>query len=202
MWDAVKFGEASRSLGRHKAAHRQTITHRLRRRRLQRDGPQRKPFSGGFVVAAAEKEEEEEGEVFIASSSLLRSRQFAPAKRGGELRRTGRRGGRDKKRKIATRASSLPLCSRERRGGDLSRALHTSVIPSNRVSSSSVVVANFCTPSAHRRPTAGRTRYIVPAEAKTQRAPALRSTEGGGGELKTGSREGEGQKSEVISLPR
>ena len=75
-------------------------------------------------------------------------------------------------------------------GGDLPRALHTSVIPSNRVSSSSVVVANFCTPSAH-RPTAGRTRYIVPAEAKTQRAPALRSTEGGGGELKTGSREGE-----------
>ena len=89
-------------------------------------------------------------------------------------------------------------------GGDLPRALHTSVIPSNRVSSSSVVVANFCTPSAH-RPTAGRTRYIVPAEAKTQRAPALRSTEGGRRRVEDGKprgREGEGQKSEVISLPR
>ena len=147
MWDAVKFGEASRSLGRHKAAHRRTITHRLRRRRLQRAGPQRKPFSGGFVVAAAEKEEEE-GEVFIASSSLLRSRQFAPAKRGGELRRTGRREEETRKGKSPR---VLPLFrSVLESGGDLPRALHTSVIPSNRVSSSSVVVANFCTPSAHR----------------------------------------------------
>ena len=142
-----------------------------------------------------------EGEVFIASSSSLRSRQFAPAKRGGERRRTGRRGGRKKQEKENRHACFLSsaLFSRVEEIS-LPRALHTSVIPSNRVSSSSVVVANFCTPSAH-RPTAGRTRYIVPAEAKTQRARCGARREGGA-ELKTGSREGEGQKSEVISLPR
>ena len=146
QWDAVKFGEASRSLGRHKAAHRQTITHRLRRRRLQRDGPQRKPFSGGFVVAAAEKEGEKSSLpplLLVPANSHLRNEEgnCGEQEEGEEETRKGKS------------PRVLPLFrSVLESGGDLPRALHTSVIPSNRVSSSSVVVANFCTPSAHRPP--------------------------------------------------
>ena len=189
VWDAVKFGEASRSLGRHKAAHRRTITHRLRRRRLQRDGPQRKPFSGGFVVAAAEKEEEE-GEVFIASSLFFSS--FPPI-RTCETRRgtaANRKKGKKKQEKENRHACFLSSAL-------FSRAAEISLVHFThqlfhltefqvRPSWSPTFALLLPTDG----PTAGRTRYIVPAEAKTQRAPALRSTEGGG-ELKTGSREGE-----------
>ena len=180
--DAVKFGEASRSLGRHKAAHRRTITHRLRRR-LQRDGPQRKPFSGGFVVAAAEKEGEKSSLppplLFVPANSHLRNEE------GNERRTAGRRGGRNKKRKIATRASSLPLCSRG--GGDLSLAHFTHQL----FHLTEFQVRPSWSPTfALLLPTDRRPNSLHRSGRGKNTKGALRSTEGGG-ELKTGSREGE-----------
>ena len=120
--DAVKFRAALRSLGRHKAADRQTITH-------CDDGPQRKAFSGGFVVAAAAAKEGR-GEVFIASSSSdsnsLRSRQFAPAKRGGTA--TGRRRRRRNKKERGKSPRVLPFF-RPSVVGDLAHFTHQLLHP-------------------------------------------------------------------------
>ena len=122
------------------------------------------------------------GEVFIASSSSLRSRQFAPAKRGGE--QEGRKEEKKQERERGKSPRVLPLfrcvLGGVARVGDLAHFTHQLFHPSdNEPRFKFVVVANFCVlPTPHYFARSGRGKNTKGALRRRRRRRRRRVEDG------------------------